>query len=377
MTDSNDVVLFETETTDSGRKLGIATLNSERSLNALSLDMIDLLEPQLKRWQSDDSVAAVILQGAGEKAFCAGGDIVAMYKAMQDMPKNTAAPEVINFFTREYQLDHLIRTYSKPILVWGHGFVMGGGIGLMSGASHRVVTEASRLAMPEISIGLYPDVGATYFLSRMPNKLGLFLGLTAAQMNALDAKFCNMADFAANSEDYNDIRGALRSAQWGDDTAANSQLLSDLLIEFERKADLPEAQLQPRKELIEDLMTGESVVSVCEQFANHQSDDKLIQRAQKTLQHGCPLTAHIVWEQIQHGPKLSLEDCFRLELTLSVNCAVTGDFLEGIRALLIDKDKNPQWQHASVADVTTEELDAMFIPPWGEDKPHPLQHLGA
>src|SRR5690554_4655998 len=266
MTSMQDAVLFSTKDTADGHKIGIATLNSERSLNALSLAMIDALEPQLEAWANDDSIVCVWLEGAGEKAFCAGGDIVAMYKAAKDLPKEPVA-EVVDFFTREYRLDYRIHTYPKPIVVWGDGFVMGGGLGLMIGASHRIVTERSRLAMPEISIGLYPDVGGTYFLSRLPEGMGLFLGLTAAQVNAPDACWLGMADFALNAEQKESGLHALCAVHWTDSAEVNRHRVSDALAQLADYAhELPEPVLKPQHETIKTLMTGDSLQTVVTQF---------------------------------------------------------------------------------------------------------------
>lgn len=371
-----DVVTFSSRPAANGKTIGIATLNSERSLNALSLPMVELLEPQLKAWRDDPSVACVWLQGAGEKAFCAGGDIVAMYKAMEERPGEVVS-EVENFFTREYQLDYLIQTFPKPFVVWGTGIVMGGGMGLMNGASHRIVTETSRLAMPEVTIGLYPDVGGTYFLNHMTDGLGLFMGLTGASMNANDALYLKLADHFMPQEEKETVFGLLESIEWGDTAALNKQKLSDALTQFERthQSQLPRAQVKAHRDTLCPAIQGHDVSTVVEQIlALEAGEDKWLLRAQNSLRNGCPMTAHIVWNQLQHGAKLSLADCFKLELTLSVNCAVKGDFAEGIRALLIDKDNQPKWQYASVADVPAEAVDEMFMSPWGEDS-HPLKDL--
>ncbi|CUS49303.1 MAG: Enoyl-CoA hydratase/carnithine racemase [Idiomarinaceae bacterium HL-53] len=374
-------VLFSTLETESGKRIGVATLNSERSLNALSLEMIELLEPQLKAWEQDPGIVCVWLDGAGEKAFCAGGDIVKMYHATKDLVvENTEAEiepveEVVNFFTREYELDHQIRTYAKPIIVWGHGFVMGGGMGLMNGASHRVVTEQSRLAMPEISIGLYPDVGGTWFLSRLPEGMGLFLGLTATQVNATDALWLGMADVAIPSDRKEATQQALLSAEWQSASTINRKVADEALRSVADATAMPEAQLAPIHEAIRTLMSGDSLPGVVEQLLRFETEDSLLQRAQKTLKHGCPMTAHIIWQQLQHGEQLSLADVFRLELTLSVNCAMYGDFIEGVRALLIDKDRQPKWRHESVDLVSEADIDAMFASPWSPEA-HPLKDLG-
>ncbi len=215
MDGQNDVVMYQELTAQNGKKIGIATLNSEKSLNALSLPMVESLLPKLASWQADSSISMVLLQGSGEKAFCAGGDIRDLYKAMLDKP-GEYAPYVEEFFTKEYTLDYLIHTFGKPVLVWGNGIVMGGGLGLMAGASHRVVTVSSRIAMPEMAIGLYPDVGASWFLNRMPAGCGLFLGLTGASINAADAKFISLADNFLLHERKDALVEKLLQIKWGD-----------------------------------------------------------------------------------------------------------------------------------------------------------------
>lgn len=370
------VVLFEELECEHGKRIGVATLNSEKSLNALSLPMIQLLQPQLAQWAEDEHIACVMLQGAGEKAFCAGGDIVAMYKAMQAKP-GVLVDEVADFFSQEYRLDYAIHTFPKPIVLWGHGIVMGGGMGLMNGASHRVVTERSLLAMPEVTIGLYPDVGATHFLNQMPEGCGLFLGLTGAHMNATDALYLKLADHFVASTSKADVLTGLQGVKWGDTAALNHQKVTDVLNDISQRDSnqRPAGQVEAHQSLIKKLTSGNDIVDVVAKITNDNSDDKWLARARQTLAAGCPMTAHIVWNQLQHGADLSLADCFRLELTLSVQCAMRGDFAEGIRALLIDKDKQPKWQHEAVADVSADDVDGFFTSPW-EASQHPLANLG-
>ncbi|RZQ56657.1 enoyl-CoA hydratase [Pseudidiomarina tainanensis] len=370
------VVLFEELDASNDKRIGIITLNSEKSLNALSLPMIQLLQPQLQKWAEDDAIACVFMQGAGDKAFCAGGDIVAMYKAMQAKP-GVLVDEVADFFSQEYRLDYAIHTFPKPIVLWGHGIVMGGGMGLMNGASDRIVTERSLLAMPEVTIGLYPDVGATHFLNQMPEGCGLFLGLTGAHMNATDALYLKLADHFVASSSKDDVLQGLKEVKWGDTAALNHQKVTDVLngIGLRDSSQRPAGQVEAHQQLIKKLTQGADIETVVAAIVNDSTDDKWLARARQTLAAGCPMTAHIVWNQLQHGADLSLVDCFRLELTLSVQCAMRGDFAEGIRALLIDKDKQPKWQHASVADVSAQEVDGFFTSPWAADE-HPLANLG-
>ncbi|GAB3291792.1 enoyl-CoA hydratase/isomerase family protein [Pseudidiomarina andamanensis] len=370
------VVLFDELEASNGKRIGIITLNSEKSLNALSLPMIQLLQPQLQQWANDDAIACVFMQGAGEKAFCAGGDIVAMYKAMQAKP-GVLVDEVADFFSQEYRLDYAIHTFPKPLVLWGHGIVMGGGMGLMNGASHRIVTERSLLAMPEVTIGLYPDVGATHFLNQMPEGCGLFLGLTGAHMNATDALYLKLADHFVASTSKDDVLAGLKDVKWGDTAALNHQKVTDVLngIGMRDSNQRPAGQVEAHQQLIKKLTQGADIEAVVNAIVNDTTDDKWLARARQTLAAGCPMTAHIVWNQLQHGADLSLADCFRLELTLSVQCAMRGDFAEGIRALLIDKDKQPKWQHGSVGEVSAEEVDGFFTSPWAAAD-HPLATLG-
>jgi len=199
--------------------------------------MVALLYPKLVTWQQQQNIAAVFLQGQGDKAFCAGGDIVHLYSAMKNSAMtnsasagniadklkedNKFAPEIEDYFTQEYQLDFLIHTFNKPFIVWGSGIVMGGGLGMLVGASHRVVTESSRIAMPEISIGLFPDVGASYFLNKMPSGCGLFLALIGATINAADAKYCQLADYFVEQEHKDNLLTELKMINWGETVPLN------------------------------------------------------------------------------------------------------------------------------------------------------------
>ncbi len=229
----NDCVILREIPTACGRRFGHATLNAPQRLNALSLDMIDRLAPQLAAWAEDSEIVGVLLDGSGDKAFCAGGDVAALYRAIKAVPAGQAAPEIATFFEHEYRLDHLIHTYPKPLLCWGQGVVMGGGLGLMAGASHRVVTPSTRMAMPEITIGIYPDVGGSWFLRRMPGRAGLFLALTGAPINAADARFAGLADYLIDEGERARLPELISATHWHapdeGDSAANHARLSALL----------------------------------------------------------------------------------------------------------------------------------------------------
>lgn len=373
---SQNVVLFQELVTHNGKKIGVATLNSEKSLNALSLPMVELLQPQLAVWQKDPAICMVWLQGSGDKAFCAGGDIRDLYQAMNSSP-GEYHPYVEAFFTKEYRLDYQIHTFDKPVLVWGNGIVMGGGLGLMAGASHRVVTASSRIAMPEMAIGLYPDVGASWFLNRMPVGCGLFLGLTGASINAADAKFIGLADHFILHERRSALLDKLLAVKWGDTMALNHQKLSDTLRAEEEqcRTQMPLSQIRPHQATIESLPQKESLAEAINAIQTMPGDDSWLSKAKNSLSYGSPVTAHIVYELLKLGQRRTLADCFRLELGLSVQCSKLGEFTEGVRALLIDKDQQPKWLYNTVEQVPADVVAELFRSPWSQAQ-HPLRDLG-
>jgi enoyl-CoA hydratase/carnithine racemase len=372
-----DVVIFSELSCNNGKKIGHATLNKESALNALNIDMIKLLKSQLELWQQDPQVCMVLLDGVGDKAFCAGGDVVAMHNAMQQTPSAIPA-SLQEFFTEEYKLDYLIHSYQKPFMVWGHGIVMGGGLGLMSGASHRIVTATSRIAMPEISIGLYPDVGGSWFLNKMPEGCGLFLGLTGASVNAADALYTKLADHFIAHSSKAELLTQLSITQWTEAGSENQQLLSLVCERFQNLhiEELPKANVAPHQAVISELSKGDTAAQVVSGILALQADeDKWLSRAQSTLKGGSPITANLVFEQLRRGENLSLAECFAMELTVSCRCGEFGEFQEGVRARLIDKDNQPNWRYKNAADVPESTIEYFFTSPWAENE-HPLLALG-
>lgn len=362
-------VLFTEHATKDGQIIGEIRLNAEKSLNALTLDMIDLIQPKLDEWRDDANVVAVLLDSAGDKAFCAGGDIVNLYKAM--VAEDTDFPE--QFFTREYRLDYTLHTYPKPVICWGSGIVMGGGMGLMNGCSHRVVTETSHLAMPEVTIGLYPDVGGSWFLNRMPGRTGLFLGLTGNPINAADALFLGLADRALSADMRDGMLERLQSEHWGEDAGGVvSRVLRELEEECSEIFEAMPAPIRAHEGLIREVTDHDSVEEMVESLLALESDDKWIKRAQKAISHGSPLSIKMIHEQLHRCRHLSLKEAFQHELILSVQCCRHRELQEGVRALLIDKDGQPNWTFASIEEVESRFLEGMFQSPWQQ---HPLADL--
>ncbi|MDC7699914.1 enoyl-CoA hydratase/isomerase family protein [Vogesella indigofera] len=373
----NDVVLFEEISTASGHRLGVATLNAEKALNALNGDMIRLLDARLSIWAQDDGIVAVLLRGAGNKAFCAGGDVRAMRDALVSDPEQQwPNPQAEAFFTAEYTLDYRIHTYTKPILLWGSGIVMGGGLGLMAGASHRVATASTRIAMPEISIGLYPDVAGSWFLQRMPARAGLFLGLTGAPLNARDALLCNLADHILPQDGWPQLLATLTASGWHADSTANHGQLTALLGELEAgNGDaLADSNVSRCLPLIHQLMNKGSLAAVDQALRHTAFEDAWLAAAAKSYAAGSPSSAAVTWEIFRRARHLSLAEALRMELVLSLNFCAAPDFREGVRALLVDKDRNPQWSRPTLAAVDQHWVAQHFRSPWREQD-HPLATL--
>jgi len=404
--ESSEVVLFETLSSKSGHQIGVATLNMPRTLNGLSLDMVRLLDRQFKMWRDDAKIVTIVMRGAGDKAFCAGGDLHGIYKSMvanvgQPGHKNTFA---CDFFAEEYALDYLIHTFPKPIICWGDGIVMGGGMGLMMGASHRVVTEHSRLAMPEITVGLFPDVGGSWLLSRAPGRTGLFLGLTGLTIHAGDSIFCGMADYYVKRSDWGALLTALEQTDWSDPNDSESsvsdlrgatptglaakeavsgesvsnhtfQLTTDAILKFQ--TELP--HVGPVRQYFDDInrvcagFDLERIIQSIQTLANHPEES--FQRAVKNLKGGCPGTARLAWLLYQQAPLLSLVEIFKIEYGVAVECSASGSFQEGIRALLIDKDCNPKWPTETLAE-TEGDWSKPYFAFKTTDPRHPLAKLG-
>lgn len=382
-------VLFNTEPTECGHLIGIMTLNTPKSLNALSVEMCQLLAQQLEQWQNDDQIVALVLKGAGEKAFCAGGDIRKLYDSM-----STSAPlpnpYATEFFGHEYRLYRQMHFYPKPLILWGDGIIMGGGMGLMAGCSHRLVTERTRFAMPEVTIGLFPDASGSWFLQRMPAKTGLFLGLTGAMCNGNDALLANLAEYAVASSDYDAVIQRLKQSDW--QVAAGStgkchnnstHSIVSRALAAQPVAELPASKLATYWKPIQQLMNSgglgdiDALLQSDEALAKLDTDfaaDSWTQRAVDTYRHGCPVTAALTYALYHKVTDLSLEQVLYLETNVAVHCAANPDFKEGVRALLIDKDRNPQWSR-SLADCLSSEGQAYihqhFVNPYAKGE-HPL-----
>ncbi|MBT2372933.1 enoyl-CoA hydratase/isomerase family protein [Pseudomonas fluorescens] len=333
--------------------IGHLTLNRPAGLNAITLDMVRSLAGYLRAWADDPQVYAVVLRGAGEKAFCAGGDIRSLYDSYKS---GDSLHE--DFFVEEYALDLMIHHYRKPVLALMDGFVLGGGMGLVQGADLRVVTERSRLAMPEVAIGYFPDVGGSYFLPRIPGELGIYLGVTGTQIRAADALYCGLADWYLDSARLVDLDRKLDQLKWQDAPLKDLQgVLSKLAVQ--QLPDAPLASLRPAIDHFFALPDVPSIVEQLQQVTVADSHEWALSTV-KLMQTRSPLAMAVTLEMLRRGRHLSLENCFALELHLDRQWFARGDLIEGVRALLIDKDKTPRWNPPTLQALDAAHVESFF-----------------
>lgn len=368
----SDPRVHETEIKLNGdTRLGRLTLDSPKALNALHLDMVLAIESAIERWEARTDIVAILIDADSDKAFCAGGDIVNLYRAAIG---EIEADYPYRFFTHEYRLCHTLHRLKTPCIAWGHGVVMGGGMGVFSGAGFRVVTETSRLAMPEIKIGLFPDCAATWFFNRLPSYLARFIALTGVTLGAADALFTGLADHAIEHAAKPDVLDALAAVDdWRDPAAAVAKALGTI-EERRPAAQAGDAHLIAHLDTIRHATAGPALAPIVARLsALAESSDAWLAGAGTNLASGCPVTAHLIHRQLTIGRFLSLDDAVQMELAMALQCCAHADFPEGVRALLIDKDRRPQWRYSDIAAVPAAYIDAHFLPAWEGE--HPLADL--
>jgi enoyl-CoA hydratase/carnithine racemase len=340
------------------------TLNRPSALNALSFGMLGELRTLLLRCAADDTIRAILLRGAGEKAFCAGGDIRALYQSFKE-----SGALHHEFFAVEYPLDYLLYSYPKPYIALLDGITMGGGMGLAQGSTLRIVGERTRIAMPEVGIGLFPDVGASYFLSRLPGCLGPYLALTGVQIRGADALYARLADVFLSPQAIASLLDDLGSLTWSADSDADVRRL----VHAHAAQGLPAPSLSVLRPAIDLHFSGDSVAGILASLdaeARPEFTD-WAQQTSKLMRNRSPTMLAVALQQLRRGKSLGLADCFRMEIGMVEQCFVQGDFIEGVRALIIDKDNAPRWTPSRLEDVTEASVDAFFRERWS-GKSHPL-----
>ena len=355
---------------------GLITLNRPKALNALSLSMVRDLTTAMTELQKDPAVMVVAIRGSNKVGrpgtadalfggFCAGGDIRYFHQAI--LANDTSLDD---FFTEEYKLNHLIHQYSKPFVAFMDGVVMGGGMGISQGASLRIVTEHTRMAMPETNIGLFPDVGGGYFLSRCPGHVGEYLALTGDVIGADEALQYSLADVKVDAARMPSIWAALGTQLFTSVNDANSWLASEV-------GQPDPALIQPDNHIDSffSLLRVKHMVDALEKA----KDDRWAQKTAIALRKRSPLMLHVTLEQIRRARQMTLADDLRMERDMVHHCfydrpGTASEVMEGIRALVIDKDYTPKWNPARIEDVKPGMADEYFVSPWTVET-HPLKAL--
>jgi enoyl-CoA hydratase len=323
--------------------IGIITLNRPKVLNALTHGMCVAMKKQLDDWARDDAVKAVLIRGAGDRAFCAGGDIRALYESGK-----AGTPYALDFYRDEYILDATIKHYPKPYIALIHGIDMGGGVGVSVNGAYRIAAENLTFAMPETGIGLFPDVGGSYFLPRCPGQIGMYLGLTGARLKAPEALYAGIATHF------------IPIAKW--DVVIASIANGDKLEQVLRRAgeSVPETFLVQHREAIDRIFSGSSVEEVLSTLDNEHED--WADDAAKTIRAKSPTSLKIAFRQMREGAKLEFDNCMKMEFRLVSRVVAGHDFYEGVRATIIDKDGAPKWQPTDLSGVSDADVAAYFAP---------------
>ena len=323
-------------------KIGRITLNRPKALNALTYDMITAIEGALDKWVNADEVALILIDAAGDKAFCAGGDIQEMY----DTASAGDFEYGRKFWADEYRMNAKLANFPKPFIALMQGFTMGGGVGVSCHGSHRIVCETSQIAMPECAIGLVPDVGGSLLLAQAPGRLGEYLGTTTARMDAGDAIYAGFADYYIPREKWAELTAQLvKTGDW------------NLVDEMAQTP--PESKLKAQQSQIDDAFSGATIRDILNGFP----DDEWHANTAKLLARGCPLSIASTITLIERVRGLGeIIPALAQEYRFTYRSASDGDFIEGIRAAIIDKDRNPQWKIATLADVRDVDVTKMLMP---------------
>ena len=347
--------------------MGLLRLNRPQALNALDLQGVRVMTEALRAWAADPGIVGVVLRGATADgrppALCAGGDLKFFHRAAL-----AGDPALDAFFTEEYELNHLIHGYAKPYVALMDGIVMGGGMGISQGARWRVVTERSVLAMPETNIGLFPDVGGGWFLARCPGRIGEYLALTGQALHAGDAIACGLADLRVDADELPELGARLLAAR-------DEQQIEQLLRSAARPAD--GASLAQRRETLDRHFSQPDIASLLDSL--QRDADEFAQATLQLLRQRSPLMLGVALEQVRRARTMALADELRMERDIMFHCfhpggGGHGDAVEGIRALVIDKDRRPRWNPARLEDLDPSAVAGYFVSPWAPAE-HPLAHL--
>ncbi|KWA83552.1 3-hydroxyisobutyryl-CoA hydrolase [Burkholderia ubonensis] len=358
-------------------RIGFLELNRPKALNALSVGMIRTLHAALDTWRDDPEVVAVVVYSPHARAFCAGGDVRFFHDAWQRGDRDA----VDTFFIDEYSLNHAIFTYPKPYIALMHGVVMGGGMGISQAARHtgglRVVTDSTKMAMPETRIGLFPDVGMSWFLARTPGAIGRYLAVTGATLDAAGALYAQLADVYVPDAALPALLDALRHERF--DSGAQAVECVAAAAAAHKVVPTPGTSVlaDARAGIDRHFAQPDLVATLASLDAEQDcaAVDCWVEKAAHAMRSQLsPLSMAVSLEVVERARGATMADCLRRDLDLTRSTFARGDVIEGVRALIVDKDQQPDWRFKSIADVDRADVLAMFDSPWTPDT-HPLRNL--
>ena len=353
-------VRFEEVEARGGRRIAFAHLARARQMNALSLEMCEAMQRQLSMWASDESIACVVLDGDGERAFCAGGDVVTAVRAMRaGGPRRFVYADML--FAAEYRLVQTIFDFPKPFLSWMHGVTMGAGLGLGVAASHRIAVPSLEWAMPESRIGLFPDVGATWFLGRAPNNAGPFVALTGRILGAVDATDLGIADWRVAADRKQPLHAALADMEIATESrVARAQIAALIGEHHDRSAGEGGGELRPRHGALRAIGQARDVRVFRAKLTEAAASDPWFADALVNVDEASPTSICVGFEHFRRGRGRSFAETLAVDLVLAKAFVRGHDFAEGVRAALIDRDRRPEWSPASLDGVSPAMVDRYF-----------------
>lgn len=342
-------VLFS-ELQGDGGNLGIITLNRPQVLNSLNHEMILAIHAQLKIWHTAENIKAVVIRAAEGRAFCAGGDIRSIYDKCKDHD-----PSAVDFFRDEYQLNRFIFHFQKPYIALLDGITMGGGVGISIHGSHRVATERLTFAMPETGIGFFPDVGGTYFLPRLSGYMGFYLGLVGTRISCDDCVALGIAQHKVARESLNELVNTIARQKFNSDA---KESVTKIIEQFAVTTNV--STLQAKEQEIDHYFSAATMENILEELRASSND--FAKEIIEILAKKSPTSLQVSLHAMQQGKQLTFDECMRQEYRLTYHFLQGYDFLEGIRAVIIDKDQKPTWKPASLEKVTLQEVEKYFSP---------------
>ena len=341
----------------SGKYIGVMTLDNPKTMNTLTTTIMDGLTPVLKEWDEDPTITALYLRANGEKAFCAGGNIRQVRDVIMSCKENGSDPEQANeLFSKEYEFISALQNFSKPKTCWVQGFALGAGMGLVQACSHRILATNAELAMPEVLIGFFPDSGAAWFLGKLPRAWARFFALTGSRMEASDAILFGLGDFITDAHQKENFENSLKSLDLTGDNRNDNDRIHALCNQYHKGIDPSQTKVAIHWEFVHELFSGGQLSGIVNEFKMKDLNEPWLITARANLVAASRLSLTVTDAYLKRTRGASVEEVLQSDKVLATCFCHTDDFPEGVRALLVDKDRTPKWQYERVSLVPREKV---------------------